>query len=118
MFLQLREEVRTDLVDDLLRLGLGTAGEFDREQVHMIADAMIAQTEALALGHLDGRYTDVDAIVEVLTRFAVGVLGSAVAGPRATDGDRQGTTPVRVSSTKRSVRASSSRARRPRPGWT
>ena len=81
MFRQLREEVRQDLADDLLRLGLGADGASDREQAHMIADAMIAQTEALALGYLDGRYTDLEAIIEVLTRFAVGVLGPAIAGP-------------------------------------
>jgi hypothetical protein len=44
-------------------------------QVEMIAESMIVQTEALGLGYLDGRYDDIETIVEVLTRFAVGVLG-------------------------------------------
>jgi len=72
---QLRDEVHRDLVDDLARFGLPAATPADRERLGMIAEAMIAQTEALALGHLDGRYRDVDAIVDVLTRFAIGVLG-------------------------------------------
>ena len=36
---------------------------------------MIAQSEALALGHVDGRYRHLDAVIDVLTQFAVGVLG-------------------------------------------
>lgn len=71
----LRTEIRTDLVEDLTRLGLPAATATERERLEMMAEAMIAQTEALALGYLDGSFTDVDAIVDVLTRFAVGVLG-------------------------------------------
>lgn len=71
---QLLDEVWRDLVDDLVRLGLPAATPADRERVQMIAEAMIAQTEALALGYLEGRYTNLDAVVEVLTHFAVGVL--------------------------------------------
>lgn len=72
---QLRDEVRRDLVDDLARFGLPSRTRADRERLDMMAEAMIAQTEALALGVLDGRYTSRDAVVDVLTRFAVGVLG-------------------------------------------
>lgn len=71
---QLRDEVRRDLADDLVRFGLPAATAAEREQVAMLADAMIAQTEALALGVIEGRYADLEAAVEVLTRFAVGVL--------------------------------------------
>jgi AcrR family transcriptional regulator len=72
---QLRDEVRRDLVEDLIRLGLPGASPAERERLDMVAEAMIAQTEALALRYLDGGYTSLDAVVEVLTRFAVGVLG-------------------------------------------
>ena len=72
---RLRAELRNDLTEDLVALGMLTVTEGDRKQVEMIAESMIAQTEALGLGYLDGRYDNIEAIVEVLTRFAVGVLG-------------------------------------------
>jgi len=72
---RLRDELRKDLAEDLVGLGLPAATAGERQQVEMIAEAMIVQTEALGLGYLDGRYDDLEAIVDVLTRFAVGVLG-------------------------------------------
>ena len=71
---ELRAEVHTDLVEDLTRLGLPAADAAERERLDMMAEAMIAQTEALARGYLDGIYKNVDTLVDVLTRFAVGVL--------------------------------------------
>jgi AcrR family transcriptional regulator len=71
---ELRAEVHKDLVEDLTRLGLPAAKAADRERLHMMAEAMIAQTEALARGYLDGTYENVDTLIDVLTRFAVGVL--------------------------------------------
>jgi AcrR family transcriptional regulator len=71
---QLREEVRRDLADDLVRFGVPASTAAEREQVDMMAESMIAQTEALALGVIDGRYAHLEAAVEILTRFAVGVL--------------------------------------------
>jgi AcrR family transcriptional regulator len=72
---QLREEVCRELAEDLGRLGLPAATPADREQVDMVAEAIVAQTEALALGYLDGKYASLDGIIEVLTRFTVGVIG-------------------------------------------
>lgn len=72
---RLRDELRSDLAEDLVRLGLPAATAGERQQVEMIAESMIVQTEALGLAYLDGRYDDLEAIVDVLTRFAVGVLG-------------------------------------------
>ena len=71
---ELRAEVHADLVRDLTRLGLPSSTKAERERVQMVAEAMIAQTEALARGYLDGTYKNVDAVVDVLTRFAVGLL--------------------------------------------
>ncbi len=48
----------------------------------MLADAMIAQTECLARGYLEGRYTDREAVIDGPTRFAVGVLGLQEPGSR------------------------------------
>jgi AcrR family transcriptional regulator len=67
-------EFRDDLAEDLARLGIPAATPSEREQVDMIAEAMIAQTQALGLAYLEGRYSSLDDIVEVLTRFAVGIL--------------------------------------------
>ena len=71
---ELRTEIHRDLVEDLSRLGLPAAKAAERERLDMMAEAMIAQTEALARGYLDGTYRNVDTLVDVLTRFAVGVL--------------------------------------------
>lgn len=70
----LRADIRRDLVEDLVQLGLPAATPAERERVDMIAEGMIGQTEALASAYLDGRYTDFDAVVDVLTQYAVGVL--------------------------------------------
>ncbi|MCW5893140.1 MAG: TetR family transcriptional regulator [bacterium] len=70
----LRADIRRDLVDDLVQLGLPASTPAERERVEMIAEGMIAQTEALATAYVDGRWTDFDAVVDVLTQYAVGVL--------------------------------------------
>lgn len=68
-------EFRADLAEDLARLGIPAATPAERAQLDMIAESMIVQTQALGLAYLEGRYTSLDDIVEVLTRFAVGILG-------------------------------------------
>jgi len=75
MLRALRDEILRDLADDLARFGLPSSSPAERERLEMIAEAMIAQTEALALSLVDGRYRDREAVIDVLTRFAVGVLG-------------------------------------------
>jgi AcrR family transcriptional regulator len=47
---------------------VGTAAQ--RRRAHMVADGLTAVTEALVLGHLDGRYRDVEKILDVLVAFA------------------------------------------------
>ena len=69
-----RAEILRDLVEDLAGFGLPDATPAERERLEMIAEAMMAQTEALALGYLEGRYRSVDAIVDVLARFAAGAM--------------------------------------------
>jgi TetR/AcrR family transcriptional regulator, fatty acid biosynthesis regulator len=71
----LREELLRDLAEDLARLGLPSSTPAEREALEMTAEAMIGQVEALGLALVDGRYKSLDAVVEVLTRFAVGILG-------------------------------------------
>jgi TetR/AcrR family transcriptional regulator, fatty acid biosynthesis regulator len=67
------DEFREDLTEDLVRLGMPSSTPAERQQVEMTAEAMIAQTQALGLAYLEGRYSNLDDVVEVLTRFAVGV---------------------------------------------
>jgi hypothetical protein len=43
-------------------------------ELMMLADGLIAMTEALGLGCLDGRYANVERAVDVLVEFARGVL--------------------------------------------
>jgi len=63
---------RRELVDDLVMLGYPLGTERQRRRVEMIADGYIALTETLAGGHLDGRYPDLEEIVDMLLTFAAG----------------------------------------------
>lgn len=72
---QLFDELRGDLVEDLVRLGLPATSRAEREQVEMMAESMIVQTQALGLGVLEGRYSSLEAAVDVLARFAIGATG-------------------------------------------
>lgn len=63
---RLTGNTRRDLVAELVARGYpaGTPGE--RRRLAMIADIHIAATEVLALGHLAGRYPDLDEVVDML----------------------------------------------------
>ncbi|HLQ62786.1 MAG TPA: TetR family transcriptional regulator [Candidatus Acidoferrales bacterium] len=58
--------LRTDLVDELVERGYPSATAADRRRLEMVADIHIAATEALAVGHLNGRYPDLDELVDML----------------------------------------------------
>jgi AcrR family transcriptional regulator len=77
MMRQMREEIRRDLADDLVRLGLPAATPVEQERVAIIAEAIVAQTEALAMFYLEGRCTSLETVVDILTRFTVGAIGLA-----------------------------------------
>ena len=72
---KLFDELRADLTEDLIRLGIPAGTKSERQQLEMMSESMIVQTQALGIAILDGRYTSIDDAVEVLTRFAVGLLG-------------------------------------------
>ena len=63
---QLGRNTRTDLVEELIDRGYPRETAADLRRLEMIADVHIAATEALALGHLAGRYPDLDEIVDML----------------------------------------------------
>lgn len=77
---KLHRELEADLVEDLVRLGAPAKTRKDRERLEMVAEGMIALAETLAIGHLDGRYRDLDAVVDVLTRFALGAVATLETG--------------------------------------
>jgi len=63
---------RRDLFEDLAVLGLPTGTAAERRRVEMIADGYIALTESLIIGHLEGRYPNVEEIVDMLVIFTYG----------------------------------------------
>ena len=68
----LHEDSRAALVEDLVAAGLPSATSSDRRKAEMIADGIIALTETLAAGHLEGRYRDVEEMIDVLIAFSKG----------------------------------------------
>jgi TetR/AcrR family transcriptional regulator, fatty acid biosynthesis regulator len=72
---QLRSDLCRDLAEDLERFGLPAATKREREQLAMIAEAIVAQTEALALGLVEKRFASLESAVDVLTHFATSALG-------------------------------------------
>jgi TetR/AcrR family transcriptional regulator, fatty acid biosynthesis regulator len=69
-------ELEADLIEDLIASGARASTKAERERLQMIAQGVIALTETLGLAYLDGRYPDTEAIVDVLTDFALGALGA------------------------------------------
>ena len=66
------EENRTALVEDLIRGGMVIRSEADRRRAEMVADGIIAISESLMLGHLEGRYPDIEEIIDTLMMFSHG----------------------------------------------
>ncbi len=65
---------RRDLISDLRRGGFRFRTRHQRRQVEMIADGIMALTSELVLGHVDGRYPDLDEAIDVLVAFSTGYL--------------------------------------------
>ena len=64
--LRLTHSTRRDLVQELVDRGYPASTPVDRRRLEMIADINIAAVEALAIGHLSGRYPDLEEIVDML----------------------------------------------------
>ncbi|MGH7904689.1 MAG: TetR/AcrR family transcriptional regulator [Candidatus Dormibacteraceae bacterium] len=69
---RITDDHRRELAEDLVLLGHPDRTPAQRRRVEMIARGYIALTESLALGHLDGRYPDLEEIVDVLVLFSWG----------------------------------------------
>jgi hypothetical protein len=66
-----------------VRLGLAARTGRQRQRLRMIADVLLAQTDALALGLVDGRYKSVETAIDVLARFAASLIQLAEADKSA-----------------------------------
>lgn len=64
--LRLAGSTRRDLVQELIDRGYPASTPADQRKLEMIADINIAAVETLALGHLGGRYPDLEEIVDIL----------------------------------------------------
>ena len=92
---RLAGSTRRDIVAELVARGYPTATPGEQRRLEMIADIHIAATEALALGHVTGRYPDLDELADLLvlvthgTRMARGWRDSEKP-ERAAAGNRSG----------------------------
>jgi AcrR family transcriptional regulator len=92
---RLTGSTRRDIVSELVARGYPAATPGEKRRLEMIADIHIAATEALALGHVTGRYPDLDEMADMLvlvthgTRMARGWRDSESA-ERAAAGNRSG----------------------------
>lgn len=64
--LQLAGSTRRDLVHELIDRGYPASTPVERRRLEMVADIHIAAVETLALGHLAGRYPDLEELVDLL----------------------------------------------------
>ncbi|TDC55602.1 TetR/AcrR family transcriptional regulator [Actinomadura sp. KC345] len=64
---------RAGLVEDLVAAGIPADTPERALRLEMVADGVTALTEAMAIGHLDGRYPDIEECVDVLVAFFAGV---------------------------------------------
>ena len=69
---------RAHLVEDLIAAGFPNTTDRQRRRLDMIADGLIALTESMAVGHLEGRYSDLEQSVDVLVAFLHGHRTAAV----------------------------------------
>jgi AcrR family transcriptional regulator len=63
---RLTGNTRADIVAELVARGYPAATVGEQRRLEMIADIHIAATEVLALGHIGGRYPDLDEIADML----------------------------------------------------
>lgn len=76
------EANRSGLEADLAEQGVPHTTAAEKRKLAMIADGLIALTDALALGHLEGRYPDLEEVVDVLLLFSAGYASLTPAARR------------------------------------
>ncbi|TDC88451.1 TetR/AcrR family transcriptional regulator [Actinomadura sp. 7K507] len=78
-------DTRAGLVEDLVAAGIPADTPERALRLEMVADGVTSLTEAMAIGHLDGRYPDIEECVDVLVAFFAGVRAQ-VLGDQAASG--------------------------------
>ncbi|MEO3798416.1 TetR family transcriptional regulator [Nonomuraea sp. B1E8] len=73
---------------DLAALGYTADDEHDMRRLEMIADGINAATNALAIGHLEGRYPDLDEAADILVALSRGALRLLRSGAGRDEGPR------------------------------
>lgn len=63
---RLAGNTRRDLVSELVARGYPASTAAERRRLEMVADIHIAATEALAIGHVSGRYPDLGELIDML----------------------------------------------------
>jgi TetR/AcrR family transcriptional regulator, fatty acid biosynthesis regulator len=76
------EDSRCALVEDLVAAGFPNRTAEDQRRAAMVADVIIAMTERLTLGHLEGRYPDLEEAINVLLAFSRGYFPLLTERPR------------------------------------
>jgi AcrR family transcriptional regulator len=71
---EIHRQSRAALIEDLAAAGMSTRTAREQRQVQMIADAIIGMTEAVAMGCIEGRYDDLDEMVDTLMLFSAGYM--------------------------------------------
>ncbi|MBA9001565.1 TetR/AcrR family transcriptional regulator [Thermomonospora cellulosilytica] len=80
-------ETRSRLVEDLVEAGLPADTPEQARRLEMMADGVTALTEAMALGHLEGRYPDLEEAIDVLIAFFSGARAQLLAARDRTSPD-------------------------------
>lgn len=65
-------DLRQELIEDLYSAGMPQRTAADQRRASMVADGIMWLTHAMTLGHLDGRYPDIEEAVDVLVAFSEG----------------------------------------------
>ncbi|RAY10974.1 hypothetical protein DPM19_33120 [Actinomadura craniellae] len=79
-------EIRAQMVEDLVAAGLPADTPQQERRLEMVADGINALTETMAMGHLEGRYPDLEEAIDVLASFLSGIRGQLLADRRPEKG--------------------------------
>ncbi|HEY8518404.1 MAG TPA: TetR/AcrR family transcriptional regulator [Candidatus Binatia bacterium] len=76
---EIQSEMHRDLVEDLIAMGAPAATAEERERVEMVADSLIVLTQNFGMAYIDGRYRDLEKIVDLLVQYAYAVAPPTIA---------------------------------------